>query len=199
MYSKLSPQFIQIQRNLQQHTRKPLYEIILAIIQQYISSIVDSNGGAESDINDRVKLALMKWKQLTGVLCEKQVPIKLKDNVSKTLIRPTMTYAAGCSAVRREDENRLNVAERRMPRQIRGITRKYHVRNQVIHDDAKVCKMSTFQRQKRLNCYVHIKRREEDTLSLLKKIIGHGCIREEEKRRPRRKWIDNTREDMKQY
>ena len=35
---------------------------------KYVGSIFDSNGGAERDINNRVKLAWMKWKQLTGVL-----------------------------------------------------------------------------------------------------------------------------------
>ena len=30
--------------------------------------------------------------QLTGVLCDKKVPIKLKDKVFKTVIKPTMTY-----------------------------------------------------------------------------------------------------------
>ena len=30
----------------------------------------------------------------------------------------------------------------------------------------------------------------------LKKSDGHGCIGEEKKGRPRRRWIDNTREDM---
>ena len=39
---------------------------------KYLGSIFDSNGGAERDINNRVKLAWMKWKQLTGVLCDKK-------------------------------------------------------------------------------------------------------------------------------
>ncbi len=42
---------------------------------KYLGSIIDSNGGAERGINNRVKLAWMKWKQLTGVLCDKKVPI----------------------------------------------------------------------------------------------------------------------------
>ena len=81
----------------------------------------------------------MKWKQLTGVLCDKKVPIKLKDKVYKTVIKPTMTYGAECWAVRKKDENRLHVAVMRMLRWIRGKTRKDHVRNQIIQEDAKVC------------------------------------------------------------
>ena len=48
---------------------------------KYLGSIFDSNGGAESDISNRDKLAWMKWKQLMGVLYDKKVPIKLKDKV----------------------------------------------------------------------------------------------------------------------
>ena len=95
----------------------------------------------------------MKWKQPTGVLCDKKVPIKLKDKVYKTVIKPTMTYGAECWAVRKKYENRLHVAEIRMLRWIRGKTRKDHVRNQSIQEDVKVCQMSTFLRQKRLNLF----------------------------------------------
>ena len=132
---------------------------------KYLGSIFDSNGGAERDINNRFRLAWMKWKQLTGVLCDKKVPIKLKDKVYKTVIKPTMTHGAECWAVRKKYENRLYVAEMRMLRWIRGKTSKDHVRNQSIQEDAKVCQMSTFLRQKRLNLYGHIRRREEDNLS----------------------------------
>ena len=83
----------------------------------------------------------MKWKQLTGVLCDKKVPIKLKDKVYKTVIKPTMTYGAECWAVRKKDENRLHVAEMRMLRCIRGKTKNDHVRNKTIQEDAKVCQM----------------------------------------------------------
>ena len=105
----------------------------------------------------------MKWKQLTGVLCDKKVPVKLKDNVYKTVIKPTMTYGAECWAVRKKDENRLHVAEIRMLQWIRGKTRKDHVRNQIIQDDAKVCQMSTFLRQKNDYIGTDMSREEKKT------------------------------------
>ena len=56
-------------------------------------------------------------------------------------------------------------------------TRKDHVRNQIIQEDAKVCDMSTFLRQKRLNWYGQEKRRRQP----LKKNDGHGRSVEEKK------------------
>ena len=116
---------------------------------KYSGSIYDSYVGAEREINNRVKLAWMKWKQLTGVLCDKKVPIKMKDKMYKTVIKPTIIYGAESWAVRKKYETRLHVAEMRMLRWIRGKTRKDHVRNQIIQEDAKVCQMSTLLRQKR--------------------------------------------------
>ena len=49
-------------------------------------------------------------------------------------------------------------------------TRKDHVRNQITQEDAKVCQMQTFLRQKRINWYENIRRREEDNLSI--KMMG---------------------------
>ena len=59
---------------------------------KYLGSIFDSNGGAERDISNRVKLAWMKWKQLTGVLCDKKVPIKLKDIKVNSPMSETRSY-----------------------------------------------------------------------------------------------------------
>ena len=56
----------------------------------------------EREINNRVKLAWMRWKHLTGVLRDKKVPIKMKEKSKK-------------------DETRLYVAEMRMLRWIGGI------------------------------------------------------------------------------
>ena len=91
--------------------------------------------------------------------------ITLKDKVYKTVIKPTMTYGAECWAVRKKDENRLHVAEMRMLRWIRND----HVRNTIIQEDAKLCQMSTFLRQKRLHWYGHVKRREEKKITYQEK------------------------------
>ena len=83
-----------------------------------------------------------------------------------------------------------------MLRWIRGKTRKDHVRNQIIQEDAKVCQMSTFPRQKRLNLYGHIRRREDN---LSRKIMDMFVPGKRRRGRPRRRWIDNNREDMSKY
>ena len=58
---------------------------------------------------------------------------KVQRQVYKTVIKPTY-YGVVLSG--QKDENRLHVAEMRMLRWIRGKTRKDHVRNQVVQEDA---------------------------------------------------------------
>ena len=94
-----------------------------------------------------------------GRAMRQKVPIKLKDKVYKTVIRPTMTLWSRVLGVRKKRENRLHVAEMRMVR--------------------------TYQE----------KRRRKP----MKTNDGHGRTGEEKTGRPRRRWIDNNREDMNKY
>ena len=73
------------------------------------------------------------------MLCDKKVPIRVKYNVCKTVIKPTITYGAECWAVRKEDENIVHVAEVTMLRWIWDNTRKEHATNKVVQEDVKVC------------------------------------------------------------
>ena len=65
-----------------------------------------------------------------------------------------------------------------------------------IQEDAKVCKMSTFMRQKRLHWYGHVKRREADNLS--RKVMDMD-VTGKRRGRPRLRWTDNNREDTTKY
>ena len=101
-----------------------------------------------------------------------------------------MDIGTECWAIRKKDENRLHVAEMGMLRWIRGKSRKDHVRNPIIQEDAKVCQMSTFLRQKRLDWYGHIRIREEDKLSrIMMDMVVPGKRR---RGRSRRRLIDKT-------
>ena len=50
---------------------------------KYLGSMFDSNGGAERNINNRVKLAWMKWKQPTTVR-QKGTNLKKNDGHGRT-------------------------------------------------------------------------------------------------------------------
>ena len=62
---------------------------------KYLGSMFDAEGGSTIDCKNRVRLAWDKWREVTGVICDKKVPVKLKHNIYKTVIKPTMGLNAG--------------------------------------------------------------------------------------------------------
>ena len=62
---------------------------------KYLGSMFNANGGAEKDVNNRVKIAWSKWRETTGVMCDRNIPTKLKDKVS-VLPRLLLQGAAPC-------------------------------------------------------------------------------------------------------
>ena len=90
--------------------------------QWYLGSVYDANGAAQKDVNNRVKIALSKWSETTGVMCDRNIPTKLKDKVYKTAIKSAMVYGAECFAVRKKEKRKLHTIEMRMLRWARGKT-----------------------------------------------------------------------------
>ena len=97
-------------------------------------------------------------------MCDKKMPIMLKDKIYKTIVKPAMIYGSECWAVKKNDTQKLHTTEMRMLRWARGKTKKDHVKNEDIWREANVEPMTTFLRKKRLRWYGHVLRKEgEDT------------------------------------
>ena len=53
---------------------------------KYLGSIFTSEGGSQADVNNRIRIGWMKWKEVSGVMCDRKMPAKLKDKVFKPII-----------------------------------------------------------------------------------------------------------------
>ena len=58
--------------------------------------MLQRDGDIDEDVSHRIKVGWMKWRQASGVLCDKRIPHKLKDKFYRTTIRPAMLYGAEC-------------------------------------------------------------------------------------------------------
>jgi len=90
---------------------------------RYLGSMLQRDGDIDEDVSHRIKAGWMKWRQASGVLCDKKVPQKLKGKFYRTAIRPAMLYGAECWPTKRRHVQQLSVAEMRMLRWICGHTR----------------------------------------------------------------------------
>ena len=99
--------------------------------------MLQRDGDIDEDVSHRIKAGWMKWRQASGVLCDKRVPQKLKGKFYRTAIRPAMLYGAECWLTKRRHVQQLSVAEMRMLRWICDHTRRDRVRNDDIRDEIK--------------------------------------------------------------
>ena len=52
---------------------------------KYLGSTIEATGGGGADVDNRVRSAWHSWRGLSGVICDKKVPVKLKNKLYKTL------------------------------------------------------------------------------------------------------------------
>ena len=73
-------------------------------------------------------------------------------------------YVAETWALKKAQENKLEVAEMRMPRWMCGVTKVDKIRNERIRGTTKVGEIAKNIQERRLKWYVHVMRREEHSV-----------------------------------
>ncbi|VDP01545.1 unnamed protein product [Heligmosomoides polygyrus] len=75
------------------------------------------------EVNSRISAAWFKWRSLTRVLCDKEIPERFKSKIYRAVVRPVAMYGAECWPATKEVETRLSVMETKMLRWMAGVTR----------------------------------------------------------------------------
>ena len=161
---------------------------------KYLGSTVQEDGSAEKEIEKRIQAGWNSWRKITGVLCDKKAPIKLKGKMFKTMVRPAMLYGTEALAVSQKQEKKLEVAEMKMLRYSLGITKLDRVRNEEVRKKLCVGEISGKMREARLRWCGHVYRREETYVG---KRVGRMKIGKAKRGRPMRRWRDCVNEDLK--
>jgi hypothetical protein len=62
----------------------------------YLGSMLQKNGDIDEDVSHRIKAGWLKSRQVSDILCDPMMPLKLKGKLYRTAIRPAMLYGAEC-------------------------------------------------------------------------------------------------------
>ncbi|KAL6581108.1 hypothetical protein OROMI_007031 [Orobanche minor] len=129
---------------------------------RYLGSIIQKDGELDGDVAYRIKAGWLKWKSATGVLCDPDMPHRLKGKFYRTAIRPALLYGTECWAVKQCHVQKMNVAEMRMLRWMCGHTKKDRLRNEVIREKVRVASIEDKMMENRLRWFGHVRRRPVD-------------------------------------
>lgn len=56
----------------------------------YLGSVLSN----DEAVNQRKQAGWLKWRSVSGVLCDRKMPIKLKGKVHDTIVKPVLLYAS---------------------------------------------------------------------------------------------------------
>ena len=89
---------------------------------RYLGSTLSADGGSLPAVTARINAAWLKWRECTGVLCDKLMPRRVKSKVYRTVVRPAALYEAETFAATAAVEKKLHLMEMRMLRWSLGYT-----------------------------------------------------------------------------
>ena len=94
--------------------------------------MLNDTGGMEQAVAARVRAAWMKLRELGGILCTREVSLRMKGVVYKACVHSMLTYGTETWAMKSGMFQRLQATERRMLRMICRVMLKDMVENTVI-------------------------------------------------------------------
>ena len=129
------------------------------------------------------------------MLCNKRVPLGLKDKVYRMVVRPPVLYGSECWPLKLTQVQRLMVAEMRMLKWMYGYSRIDRIMNGVIRDLVGVAPINDKLRESRLRWFGHLKRSVDAQVRRCEMIDIPGSKRG--RGRPKKSLDDVIREDLK--
>ena len=73
---------------------------------KYLGRMLCEGRGSSRDVQKRVKAGWRKWGEVSAVMKDKRMGMRLKAKVYQTVVQPVLTYGAQCWALNKRDERR---------------------------------------------------------------------------------------------
>ena len=83
---------------------------------KYLGSTVQRYGECAIEVKKRANAGWNGWRRMSGVICDRRVPARVKGKVYKVAVRPAMLYGLETVALTKRQEAEMKVAELRMLR-----------------------------------------------------------------------------------
>ncbi|XP_070014323.1 uncharacterized protein [Nicotiana sylvestris] len=162
---------------------------------KYLGSVIQGNREIDENDTHYIGVGWMKWRLVSGVLCDKKVPPIFKSKFYRVVVRPAMLYGAEYWLVKNSYIQKMKVAEIRMLRWKCRHTRMDKIKNEDILEKVGVAPMDDKMQKVRFKWLGHMRRRSPDVpirmcerLALADMRRGRG--------RPKKYWGEVIRQNM---
>ena len=167
---------------------------------KYLGSTVTTNNLIDEEIRLRIGAGSRCSWALNTTLKSRMLSKATKVQIYTTIIRPTVTYGCETWRLTKELERRLNVFERSILRRIwgpiydeaNGEWRRRH--NHELRALTDFPPITNIVRSSRLRWAGHVARKEDG--QLVKEVMVGRPLGTRPLGRPRKRWIDNVKEDL---
>ena len=83
---------------------------------KYLGSTVPESDSYEREVKKRVQAGWNGWRKVSGVICDRRLPARVKGKVYSSVVRPAMVYGLETVAVTKKQVEEIEVAEMKMLR-----------------------------------------------------------------------------------
>ena len=161
---------------------------------KYLGDRISADGESLSAVKGRIDAAWLKWRQCSGVLCDKKMPTKLKSRIYRTVVRPVALYGSQTWPVTKKIEQKMSVAEMKMARWSLGVTRLDRIPNTDIRKKLGIAPIADKMREYRLRWYGHVLRQDPNQVARTAWNLELDGTRP--RGRPKTRYIDTVKKDM---
>ena len=100
---------------------------------KYLRTEMAMEGGATEAVKQKIKIAWTRWREITGVVCDRKISKKLKYKLYKTVMRLVLMCGEECQTVGKKEEDLLSRTEMRMLRWILETNKRGKIKNDEIN------------------------------------------------------------------
>ena len=162
----------------------------------YLGSTVQQSGIFERKIKKRVQEGWNGWKKVSGVICNRRLPAIVKGKLYSSVVRPAMVYGLETVVVAKKQVEEMEVAEMKMLRFAMRVMRKDKIRNEYIRGTVKVERLKMKMKEDRLRCYGYVMKSDREYVG--RKMMETELPRKRKRGRPKSRFLDVVKEDMKE-
>ena len=68
---------------------------------------MQESGGCEREVKKRVQAGWNRWRRVSGVICDRRLPARVKGKVHSSVVRPEMVYGLATVAVTKKQAEKM--------------------------------------------------------------------------------------------